>query len=168
MLALLDGFDVSCTEPGRVVEMEPSPDLVRSPPSDMAPQQMTDHDALLATVLENPADNTARLVLADLLRESEDGAQQAPGRFLWAGVTASAYHDDEEERAEKRRVSSELGLKPGLRWTLDRDGWTPKQLALMSTDTDAIIAGKLSRTENAVRLKREQLAIQKYVPPNHG
>jgi hypothetical protein len=74
----------------------------------------------------------------------------------------------EEELAEKRRIANELGLKPGLRWTPERGGWTSEQLALLGTDSDAIIAGKLSRTENAVRLKRERLAIPKYVPPNQG
>ncbi len=49
------------------------------------------HNALLATVLENPADDTARLVLADLLRESDDPYEQARGRFLWGGVTAARY-----------------------------------------------------------------------------
>src|SRR5262245_40802436 len=33
---------------------------------------MTDHDSLLAAVLENPADDTARLVLADGLHDSDD------------------------------------------------------------------------------------------------
>jgi len=56
---------------------------------------MTDRNTLLATVLENPDDDTARLVLADLLRESEDAEEQARGRFLWGGITAAAYRDEE-------------------------------------------------------------------------
>jgi uncharacterized protein (TIGR02996 family) len=55
----------------------------------------TDRDTLLATLLTNPTDNTARLVLADLLREADDGEQQALGRFLWAGVTAASFHEDD-------------------------------------------------------------------------
>jgi hypothetical protein len=74
----------------------------------------------------------------------------------------------EEELAEKRRVSSELGLKPGVRWTPERGGWTPEQLALLGTDTDTAIAGRLNRTLNAVRLKRERLAIPKHVPSTQG
>jgi hypothetical protein len=34
-------------------------------------------------------------VLADLLRESDDEAQQALGRFLWAGVTAAGFHEED-------------------------------------------------------------------------
>src|SRR5262245_34416603 len=56
---------------------------------------MTERDALLAAVLADPSDDTARLVLADLLRESDDPDDQARGRLLWAGVTASRFrgHD---------------------------------------------------------------------------
>ena len=56
---------------------------------------MTDRDHLLAAVLADPADDGARLVLADLLRDGDDPDAQARGRFLWAGVTASRfrYHD---------------------------------------------------------------------------
>ena len=54
---------------------------------------MTNRDALFASILADPVDDTARLVLADLLRESDDPDEQARGRFLWAGVTASRFHD---------------------------------------------------------------------------
>jgi uncharacterized protein (TIGR02996 family) len=46
------------------------------------PQQTmsaTDRDALLAAVLGDPADDTARLVLADCLRESDDEDDRARG-----------------------------------------------------------------------------------------
>ncbi len=56
---------------------------------------MTDRDSLLAAILDNPADDTTRLVLADLLRESEIPEQQALGRFLWAGMTAATFRDDD-------------------------------------------------------------------------
>ena len=52
---------------------------------------MNDQSALLEMVLANPSDDTTRLVLADLLRESEDAEDQARGRFLWAGVTAARF-----------------------------------------------------------------------------
>jgi len=57
---------------------------------------VTDRHTLLAGVLAEPADDTIRLVLADLLRESDDIADQALGRFLWAGVTAAQFrhHDN--------------------------------------------------------------------------
>jgi uncharacterized protein (TIGR02996 family) len=50
---------------------------------------------LLDTVLANPADDTARLVLADLLRESDEAKERARGQFLWAGVTAARYRNDD-------------------------------------------------------------------------
>jgi len=50
---------------------------------------------LLDMVLANPADDTARLVLADLLRESDHPAERARGQFLWAGVTAARYRNDD-------------------------------------------------------------------------
>ena len=55
---------------------------------------VTDRDTLLRTVLIHPADDTARLVLADLLRESDDAEVQARGRFLWAGVIASRFRGE--------------------------------------------------------------------------
>jgi uncharacterized protein (TIGR02996 family) len=54
---------------------------------------VTDAAALWAACLNAPADDTARLVLADLLREADDPDQQARGRFLWAGVTAAGFRD---------------------------------------------------------------------------
>jgi uncharacterized protein (TIGR02996 family) len=48
---------------------------------------VTDRETLPATILADPSDDTARLVL----RESEDPDERARGRFLWAGVTASRY-----------------------------------------------------------------------------
>jgi uncharacterized protein (TIGR02996 family) len=50
---------------------------------------VTDAAVLWAACLADPADDTARLVLADLLRESHDPYEQARGRFLWGGVTAA-------------------------------------------------------------------------------
>ena len=54
---------------------------------------MSDPSHLRAACLADPADDTARLVLADLLRESDDPDRQAKGRFLWAGVTAAGFRD---------------------------------------------------------------------------
>ncbi len=54
---------------------------------------MTDRDTVLAAVLDNPADDTVRLVLGDILQESDDPADRARGRFLCAGVAASRFRD---------------------------------------------------------------------------
>jgi uncharacterized protein (TIGR02996 family) len=56
---------------------------------------VTDRDALLSRVLEEPAGDTIRLVFADLLRESDDAADQALGCFVWAGVTAAQFRTDQ-------------------------------------------------------------------------
>jgi uncharacterized protein (TIGR02996 family) len=58
-------------------------------------QIVTDRETLFAAILSDPTDNTARLVLADMLRELDDPAERALGRFIWAGVTASHFSDDE-------------------------------------------------------------------------
>jgi uncharacterized protein (TIGR02996 family) len=98
---------------------------------------VTDRESLLATVLDNPADDTARLVLADLLRESDDADQKAQGRLLWAGVVAATFRTEEliEDRlfytaqAELAAVAatgyparwlSSLGLGPS---PLPQRGW---------------------------------------------
>jgi uncharacterized protein (TIGR02996 family) len=66
-----------------------------------------DHDKLHAAILNDPADDTARLIMADMLRESDDTEAQARGRFLWAGVTASRFRD--EELIEDRLYSTATG-----------------------------------------------------------
>jgi uncharacterized protein (TIGR02996 family) len=56
---------------------------------------LNERSALLDLILANPADDTSRLVLADLLRESDDASEIARGRFLWAGVTAARFSNDD-------------------------------------------------------------------------
>jgi uncharacterized protein (TIGR02996 family) len=55
---------------------------------------VNEHETLLAAVLADPADDTTRLVLADLLRESDDATDRALGQFIWAGVTISPFRED--------------------------------------------------------------------------
>lgn len=52
---------------------------------------MDDLAALFANVLSDPADDTARLVLADWLDEQDEGNL---ARFIRAGVIASQFRDD--------------------------------------------------------------------------
>jgi uncharacterized protein (TIGR02996 family) len=56
---------------------------------------VSDRDTLHSAILDDPSDDTTRLVLADMLRESDDPDALARGRLLWAGVTASQFrsHD---------------------------------------------------------------------------
>jgi uncharacterized protein (TIGR02996 family) len=56
-------------------------------------EELNERSALLEMILANPADDTYRLVLADLLREMNDPSEEARGRFLWAGVTAARFRD---------------------------------------------------------------------------
>ncbi len=56
---------------------------------------MSERSALLREILTNPGDDTARLVFADFLRECDGDADQARGRFLWAGVVASRFRGNE-------------------------------------------------------------------------
>jgi uncharacterized protein (TIGR02996 family) len=56
---------------------------------------MTDRESLLAACLDQPADDTARLVYADYLREQGNTATQAIGRFIWAGVTLATFRGNE-------------------------------------------------------------------------
>ncbi len=54
---------------------------------------LTDRDALLESVLEHPQDATARLVLADRLRELDNPSEQALGRFIWGSVMVAQMID---------------------------------------------------------------------------
>ena len=63
----------------------------KTTPTNVTGRNVNDHNAILAHVLDNPEDDTFRLVLADLLRESNDPDRQALGRFIWGGVTAAQY-----------------------------------------------------------------------------
>lgn len=94
-------------------------------------------DELLAAILQTPADDTVRLVLADLLREQDDPADQALGRFLWGGVVASWFRthhviEDPNYYSASREIGracaegwpgkwmTSLGLAP---WTSARRYW---------------------------------------------
>ena len=52
-------------------------------------QGLNERETLLATVLDTPDDDTARLVFADWL---EANSEQSFGRFLRAGIVAAKYH----------------------------------------------------------------------------
>jgi uncharacterized protein (TIGR02996 family) len=67
---------------------------------------MTDRDALLAGVLNDPADETARLVLADYL---EENGEPDLGRFIRAAVTAARFRDRGPELEERELFDAALG-----------------------------------------------------------
>ncbi|HJZ58091.1 MAG TPA: TIGR02996 domain-containing protein, partial [Gemmataceae bacterium] len=69
---------------------------------------MTDREALLAAALDNPTDDTARLVLADFLQEH---GEPELGRFLWAGVIAARFRfrgPEPDERADQAAALAEI------------------------------------------------------------
>jgi uncharacterized protein (TIGR02996 family) len=94
---------------------------------------MTDRDALLSAVLNEPGDDTARLVLADFLREQRDPADVALGRFLWAGVVTSSYQsaggiDDAELYTAHAELSAVVSDGWPARW-LESLGLGPSPLS---------------------------------------
>lgn len=52
---------------------------------------VTERENLLASCLAEPADDTARLVYADYLREQDTPGTAAIGWFVWGGVTLSQF-----------------------------------------------------------------------------
>jgi uncharacterized protein (TIGR02996 family) len=83
--------------------------------------ELNSHSALLTLILENPADDTARLVLADLLLESDDPDTQARGRFLWGAVTTARYSTtgaivDDTFRTALKEVNSIIEEGYPARW----------------------------------------------------
>jgi hypothetical protein len=62
-----------------------------------------------------------------------------------------------KEPDARAELSKRLGRKPTGRW--DRDGWTPRQDALLGTDHDDVIARKISRSESAVTSRRVRRKI---------
>jgi uncharacterized protein (TIGR02996 family) len=77
--------------------------------------------ALLAAVLDAPWDDTPRFVCADWLRERDDPADHARGRFLAAGVAAARFRDqDPIDDPDFYRVLEDLS---GVASAGDPAGW---------------------------------------------
>ncbi|MDB5305984.1 MAG: hypothetical protein JWO38_186 [Gemmataceae bacterium] len=74
------------------------------------------------------------------------------------GMRAKEWTDEERDR--RAELSKELGLRPGPRWA--DDGWTADQLALLGTDRDEVIAKRVGRAVQAVRVKRDRLKIRAF------
>jgi hypothetical protein len=77
-----------------------------------------------------------------------------------AEVNKTRERTDEEldalaEAARRRNQARCLRL----RWTPANGGWTKKQLALLGTDDDEVVAKRLGRSVNAVTMKRIRLEI---------
>ena len=82
---------------------------------------------------------------------SEQGAAQVSGQEL-----------PPEQVERRRRTAVELGLGRNLTPGYNRGPrWTRCELALLGTDEDDVIAARLGRTPNAVRIKRQRLGVAK-------
>ena len=96
---------------------------------------MTDRESLLCAALDQPADDTSRLVLADFLREQPDPGDVALGRFLWAGVVASRYRSANViEDAEFYTALAELSA-------VASDGWPARWLSSLGLGPSPLAPG---------------------------
>jgi uncharacterized protein (TIGR02996 family) len=86
---------------------------------------MADRESLLFAALDRPDDDTARLVLADFLREQPDEADVALGRFVWAGVTASRY------RSATAVADGDLDAALGELSSVCTEGWPARWFAAL-------------------------------------
>jgi hypothetical protein len=64
-----------------------------------------------------------------------------------------------EQVERRRRTAHELGLARHLRTGYHGPRWTPEQLRLLGTESDAVVAAKIGRTAQAVRSMRGRLGI---------
>ncbi len=97
---------------------------------------MNQKDALLETILTNPSDDTPRLILADLLRESDDPSERARGQFLWAGLTAARFRtaeliDDPAYYTAQREIGQVAAAGEPARWLAE---WGIGSAALRTGD----------------------------------
>lgn len=94
----------------------------------------TDRATFLAHCLDQPADDITRLAYADFLREQDNPATAAIGRFIWAGVTLSRFRgtepftDGEPFQASAELAETAVGvlggqLKALLGWEWEHMTW---------------------------------------------
>ena len=77
--------------------------------------------------------------------------------FCAAAVKAKVWTDAELDA--KAATARRIGLRPGLRWTPERGGWTAEQVALLGTDCDKVIARRIGRTTAVVTTQRVKRKI---------
>jgi hypothetical protein len=84
--------------------------------------------------------------------ERESAGDRAAAKLGADAMKAKVWTD--EERDAKSARSKALGLRPPNRWTPERGGWTPEQIALLGTGHDEAIAKKFGRSRSAVTSQR--------------
>jgi hypothetical protein len=67
-----------------------------------------------------------------------------------------------EQVERRRRTAAELNLGQYLRPGYHGPRWTPRQLALLGTDDDDVIAARIGRTPNAVGVMRRKRKVPKF------
>jgi hypothetical protein len=88
------------------------------------------------------------------------GSKRANHAAAFAGGKAMKEKDwTDEEPDAKAETAKRYGTKPGARWTPATGGWTTKEVTLLGTDQDEVIAERIGRTVEAVRCKRSLLKI---------
>src|SRR5262245_60405111 len=75
--------------------------------------------AFLRAIASDPADDTARLVFADFLEESDDPVQVARAEFIRTQVQFSTLHPNDPRRGELDARAAELFATHWVEW------WTP-------------------------------------------
>jgi hypothetical protein len=94
----------------------------------------------------------------EVTRTNNEGTRQLIQVAAAAGAASVRYHGLSDEQCEvRRRTSVRLNLKRFLRVGYHGPRWTGEQLALLGTEADAIVARKVGRSVNAVRVMRQRL-----------
>jgi hypothetical protein len=93
-------------------------------------------------------------------RTNNEGTRRLVQAASAAGVEALRYHGLSDEQCEARnRTAIRLDLKRFLRPGYHGPPWTPEQLQLLGQEPDDVVAGKVGRSVNAVRLMRQRLGL---------
>jgi transposase-like protein len=79
-------------------------------------------------------------------------AIRAAAKLATEALKAKEWTDAELDA--KAATAKRFGHRPGVRWTPERGGRTPEQIALLGTDHDQVIAQKLGRSLGAVATQR--------------
>jgi hypothetical protein len=98
-------------------------------------------------------------------RTNNEGSQRLIQAAAELGAAAAKERGlTDEECDEHSRRSLELGLGRYLKTGYHGPRWTREQLRLLGKEPDDVVAGKVGRTPNAVRLMRQRLGIPNPAP----
>jgi hypothetical protein len=99
-------------------------------------------------------------------RTNNEGSQRLIQAAAEQGSAAAKERGiTDAECDERSRRALELGLARHLKTGYHGPRWTKAQLQLLGKEPDEVVAGKVGRTPNAVRVKREELGIPNPTAP---